>query len=152
MFIMANITITTHKTTVMFIIIFAKSHCFSSSSSLLLTLNKSTTCGSHGLEDESSCYDGTITRQMLLCLSCAKRQTKHPKNWETALWGKEGLYWKKGFIERKALLKERLYWKKSFIERKASLKGRLYWKKGFIERNTLLKYIVKFKLWIWSNC
>ena len=25
--------------------------------------------------------------------------------------GKEMLYWKKGFIEKKALLKERLYWK-----------------------------------------
>ena len=31
---------------------------------------------------------------------------KHPKNWETALWGKERLYWKRGFIERKALLKK----------------------------------------------
>ena len=36
---------------------------------------------------------------------------KHPKNWETALWGKERLYWKKGFINRQASLKERLYWK-----------------------------------------
>ena len=35
---------------------------------------------------------------------------KHPKNWETALWGKERLYWKKGFI------KERLFWNKGFIE------------------------------------
>ena len=26
---------------------------------------------------------------------------KHPKNWETALWGKEMLNWKKGFIETK---------------------------------------------------
>ena len=25
---------------------------------------------------------------------------KHPKNWETALWGKERLYWKKGFRGR----------------------------------------------------
>ena len=41
---------------------------------------------------------------------------KHPKNWETALWGKERLYWKKGFIEKKALLKKRLYWNKVFIE------------------------------------
>ena len=41
---------------------------------------------------------------------------KHPKNWETALWGKVRLYWKKSFIERKALLKERLYWKKGLIE------------------------------------
>ena len=36
---------------------------------------------------------------------------KHPKNWETALWGKERLYWKKGFINR-----QRLHWKKDFIE------------------------------------
>ena len=28
---------------------------------------------------------------------------------------------KRGFIERKALLKERLYWKKGFTERKVSL-------------------------------
>ena len=52
---------------------------------------------------------------------------KHPKNWETALWGKERLYWKKGFV------KERLYWKKGFI------KERLYWNKGFIEIKALLK-------------
>ena len=47
---------------------------------------------------------------------------KHPKNWETALWGKEMLYWKKGFIK-----------KKSFIEIKAFLK------KGFIDIVPLLK-------------
>ena len=46
--------------------------------------------------------------------------------------GKERLYWKKGFIERKALLKGRLYWKKDFIERKA-------------ERKALLKNIIKFR-------
>ena len=45
-----------------------------------------------------------------------KKKKKHPKNWETALWGKVRLYWKKSFIERKALLKERLYWKKGLIE------------------------------------
>ena len=45
-----------------------------------------------------------------------KGSKKHPKNWETALWGKVRLYWKKSFIERKALLKERLYWKKGLIE------------------------------------
>ena len=47
---------------------------------------------------------------------------------------KERLYWKKGFIERKALLKVRL-----FFERKALLKEGLYWKKGFFERKDLLK-------------
>ena len=58
---------------------------------------------------------------------------KHPKNWETAQWGREILYGKKGFIERKASLKERFYSKKCFIERKALLK------KGFFERTALLK-------------
>ena len=52
-----------------------------------------------------------------------KKWVKHRKNCETALWAKKG-----------------------FIERKALLKGRLYWKKGFIERKALLKNIVKFKL------
>ena len=47
--------------------------------------------------------------------------TKHRKNCETALWGKDKLYWKISFIERKALLNERLYWKKEVIERKALL-------------------------------
>ena len=50
---------------------------------------------------------------------------KHPKNWETALWGKERLYWKKG------LMKEKLYWNKGF-----------FWNRPFIEINALLK-----KLW-----
>ena len=35
---------------------------------------------------------------------------KHCKNCETALWAKTG------FIERKALLKEGLHWKKGFVE------------------------------------
>ena len=48
---------------------------------------------------------------------------------------------KRGFIERRALLKERLYGKKGFIE------IRLYWKKEFIERKALLK-----KTLYWKNC
>ena len=46
---------------------------------------------------------------------CWIQNIKHPKNWETALWGKERLYWKKGFIERKASLKKKL---KKKIEKK----------------------------------
>ena len=40
---------------------------------------------------------------------------KHRKDCETALYGKESLY------QRKGLFKERLYLKTGFIERKASL-------------------------------
>ena len=65
----------------------------------------------------SAANDGTGTLNsntivFLFFLNTCMSLTKHPKNWETALWGKERLYWKKG------LLKERLYWKKGFIERK----------------------------------
>ena len=42
-----------------------------------------------------------------MAFSHSPKSIKHPKNWETALWGKERLYWKKGFIEGKALLKKK---------------------------------------------
>ena len=71
---------------------------------------------------------------------------KHPKNWETALWGKVRLYWKKGFIERKALLKERLYWKKGLIETNSKI-----WSK-FQNLVQVLKFGWKSEIWpnIWN--
>ena len=50
------------------------------------------------------------------CCDCdCVAMMKHRKDCETALYGKESLYSKKGFIQ------ERLYLKTGFIERKASL-------------------------------
>ena len=71
---------------------------------------------------------------------------KHPKNWETALWGKVRLYWKKGSIERKALLKERLYWKKGLIETNSKI-----WSK-FQNLVQVLKFGWNSEIWpnIWN--
>ena len=76
----------------------------------------------------------------------AIKEVKHPKNWETALWGKVRLYWKKGFIERKALLKERLYWKKGLIETNSKI-----WSK-FQNLVQVLKFGWNSEIWpnIWN--
>ena len=56
----------------------------------------------------------TITTTMALVMTKIffvdrKNNLKHRKDCETALVGKERLYLKKGFIQRKVLFKERLY-------------------------------------------
>ena len=53
----------------------------------------------------------TINFSPVAVVACHRKN----KNCETALKGKERLYWKKSLIERKA------YWNKGFIERKALL-------------------------------
>ena len=54
--------------------------------------------------------------------------------------GKERLYWKKRFIERKALLEERLYWKKGFVE--------IHCEILIVNLVKLLNYEIWLELWI----
>ena len=58
-------------------------------------------------------FDG---RHDISCFIEVISHKKHRKDCETALWGKERFYSKKGFFQRKVLFKERFYSKKGFIQ------------------------------------